>query len=391
GQGQQKPLRVGFYDIERTLGKGNFAVVKLARHRVTKTQVAIKIIDKTRLDSSNLEKIYREVQIMKLLNHPHIIKLYQADGTGQCLGLGALQDGHSSICPPRGSLAPCRVAMGAGVPCGARPQAARAGLSAPPSPSDCEALIRRMLAVDPARRISIAQIRQHRWMQAGPAPPCVSPAGPALGCNSNLGGYDEQVLGFMQTLGVDRQRTVESLQNSSYNHFAAIYYLLLERLRGHRGSPPLARSGPALQQRPRSADHSAVEVPQEGLPGDAFRSPVLCPQPQTLGQSILQAEMDCELHSSLQPLLFPVDTTPVLQAQGALGGAVLLPVSFQEGRRASDTSLTQGDVLFASPCPRRCCVCPWRSPLFSSWVWVEEQCSLVWTTWSPETKSPGPW
>lgn len=39
GQGQQKPLRVGFYDIERTLGKGNFAVVKLARHRVTKTQV----------------------------------------------------------------------------------------------------------------------------------------------------------------------------------------------------------------------------------------------------------------------------------------------------------------------------------------------------------------
>lgn len=40
-------------------------------------QVAIKIIDKTRLNSSNLEKIYREVQIMKLLNHPHIIKLYQ--------------------------------------------------------------------------------------------------------------------------------------------------------------------------------------------------------------------------------------------------------------------------------------------------------------------------
>lgn len=40
-------------------------------------QVAIKIIDKTRLNSANLEKIYREVQIMKLLNHPHIIKLYQ--------------------------------------------------------------------------------------------------------------------------------------------------------------------------------------------------------------------------------------------------------------------------------------------------------------------------
>ncbi|KAG1698105.1 Serine/threonine-protein kinase SIK1 [Nymphon striatum] len=39
--------------------------------------VAIKIIDKRRLDSVNLQKVYREVQVMKLLNHPHIIKLYQ--------------------------------------------------------------------------------------------------------------------------------------------------------------------------------------------------------------------------------------------------------------------------------------------------------------------------
>ena len=34
-----QPVRVGFYDIERTIGKGNFAVVKLARHRITKTEV----------------------------------------------------------------------------------------------------------------------------------------------------------------------------------------------------------------------------------------------------------------------------------------------------------------------------------------------------------------
>lgn len=34
-----KAIRVGFYDIERTIGKGNFAVVKLARHRITKTEV----------------------------------------------------------------------------------------------------------------------------------------------------------------------------------------------------------------------------------------------------------------------------------------------------------------------------------------------------------------
>lgn len=42
GVGQsKKQIRVGFYDIEGTIGKGNFAVVKLARHRITKTEVNI--------------------------------------------------------------------------------------------------------------------------------------------------------------------------------------------------------------------------------------------------------------------------------------------------------------------------------------------------------------
>jgi serine/threonine protein kinase len=34
------PIRVGFYEIEKTIGKGNFAVVKLAKHRVTKNEVS---------------------------------------------------------------------------------------------------------------------------------------------------------------------------------------------------------------------------------------------------------------------------------------------------------------------------------------------------------------
>uniref|UniRef100_A0A8D2MTI5 non-specific serine/threonine protein kinase n=2 Tax=Passeriformes TaxID=9126 RepID=A0A8D2MTI5_ZONAL len=50
-------------------------------------QVAIKIIDKSQLDAVNLEKIYREVQIMKMLDHPHIIKLYQVMETKSMLYL----------------------------------------------------------------------------------------------------------------------------------------------------------------------------------------------------------------------------------------------------------------------------------------------------------------
>ncbi|XP_038616154.1 serine/threonine-protein kinase SIK1 [Tachyglossus aculeatus] len=573
---QQRPLRVGFYDIERTLGKGNFAVVKLARHRVTKTQVAIKIIDKTRLDSSNLEKIYREVQIMKLLNHPHIIKLYQVMETKDMLYIvtefaknGEMFDyltsnGHLSENEARKKFWQILSAVDychshhivhrdlktenllldanmnikladfgfgnfykSGEPlstwCGSPPYAApevfegkeyegplldvwslgvvlyvlvcgSLPFDGPNLPTlrqrvlegrfripffmsqDCESLIRRMLVVEPAKRITVAQIKQHRWMQTGPAPqPPLPPPSPLCfalhGYNSNLGDYDEQVLGIMQTLGVDRQRTVESLQNSSYNHFAAIYYLLLERLKEHRSSQLPGRPGTTRRHRPRSSELSSFEISPEALSSESLRSSLFYQPPQPLTQSVLQAEMDCDLNNPLQPLFFPVDpnlngllrnrpispnsllettineevrqekdleeeiraqnpfhlpgntsrrhtlaevtthfyqssppcivvscstsptegtssdsclpssstegsgalggrladqvlmgnattvrmaspflaaraTAPVLRAQGCLGGAALLPISFQEGRRASDTSLTQGLKAF---------------------------------------------
>ncbi|XP_006812753.1 LOW QUALITY PROTEIN: serine/threonine-protein kinase SIK3-like [Saccoglossus kowalevskii] len=85
--GGSQPIRVGCYEIERTIGKGNFAVVKLATHDITKTKVAIKIIDKTQLDEDNLKKIFREIQIMKLLRHPHIIRLYQVMETDRMIYL----------------------------------------------------------------------------------------------------------------------------------------------------------------------------------------------------------------------------------------------------------------------------------------------------------------
>lgn len=45
--GKKVPIRVGFYDIERTIGKGNFAVVKLAKHRITKNEVRAILITLT--------------------------------------------------------------------------------------------------------------------------------------------------------------------------------------------------------------------------------------------------------------------------------------------------------------------------------------------------------
>jgi len=34
-----KLIRVGYYELEKTIGKGNFAVVKMATHVVTKSKV----------------------------------------------------------------------------------------------------------------------------------------------------------------------------------------------------------------------------------------------------------------------------------------------------------------------------------------------------------------
>ncbi|CAK9302739.1 unnamed protein product [Gordionus sp. m RMFG-2023] len=78
---------IGKYRLIKTIGKGNFAKVKLAKHIPTGKEVAIKIIDKTQLNPSSLQKLFREVRIMKTLDHPNIVKLFQVMETEKTLYL----------------------------------------------------------------------------------------------------------------------------------------------------------------------------------------------------------------------------------------------------------------------------------------------------------------
>ncbi|EDW01876.1 GH20210 [Drosophila grimshawi] len=78
---------IGKYKLIKTIGKGNFAKVKLAKHLPTGKEVAIKIIDKTQLNAMSLHKLFREVRIMKSLNHPNIVKLFQVIETEKTLYL----------------------------------------------------------------------------------------------------------------------------------------------------------------------------------------------------------------------------------------------------------------------------------------------------------------
>uniref|UniRef100_A0A0A1XES8 non-specific serine/threonine protein kinase n=1 Tax=Zeugodacus cucurbitae TaxID=28588 RepID=A0A0A1XES8_ZEUCU len=327
----KEPIRVGFYDIERTIGKGNFAVVKLARHRITKNEVAIKIIDKSQLDSVNLQKVYREVEIMKRLNHPHIIKLYQVMETKNMIYIvseyasqgeifdyiakfGRMSEGsaRSKFWQILSAVEYCHMknivhrdlkaenllldinmnikiadfgfsnhfkvgellATWCGSPpyaapevfegkqytgpeidiwslgvvlyvlvCGALPfdgstlQSLRdrvlSGRFRIPffMSSDCEHLIRRMLVLEPSRRYTINQIKSHRWV-CGEARDAVV----VTQCNVNMDGTssiepNEDILRIMSEFaGIPPEKTIASLKKNSYDHVAAIYLLLQDRV-----------------------------------------------------------------------------------------------------------------------------------------------------------------
>nr|XP_057935450.1 serine/threonine-protein kinase SIK2 isoform X2 [Doryrhamphus excisus] len=444
------PVRVGFYDIERTLGKGNFAVVKLARHRITKTEVAIKIIDKTQLDAVNLEKIYREVQIMKMLDHPHIIKLYQVMETKNMLYLvteyakngeifdylakhgplsemearrkfwqilsaveychnrnivhrdlkaeNLLLDGHMNIkiadfgfgnffqpgeplatwcgSPPYAAPevfegqqyeGPQLDIWSMGVVlyvlvCGALPfdgptlpvlrQRVLEGRFRIPyfMTEDCEHLIRRMLVLDPSKRLSVAQIKEHKWMAIDvpvQRPVLYQPPAPTEAGEAGVGEYSEQVLRLMHSLGIDQHKTLESLQNKSYNHFAAIYYLLVERLKAHRCSFPVDQRLDARQRRPSTiAEQTVVKSTSSSaqvglLPQGVrlLRSPAV---PQATSDGFTFAQPACALEQSFMAedvntpkvngcLLDPLPPPTVLRKSSASSPSNMMETSIDEG------------------------------------------------------------
>ncbi|CAD8150009.1 unnamed protein product [Paramecium octaurelia] len=75
----QASLQIEHYIIERGgLGVGAFGKVKLAKHNITNTYVAIKIINKKKIKNSRMEaKIRREITLLRYFNHPNVIKLYE--------------------------------------------------------------------------------------------------------------------------------------------------------------------------------------------------------------------------------------------------------------------------------------------------------------------------
>nr|XP_021526838.1 serine/threonine-protein kinase SIK3 isoform X6 [Aotus nancymaae] len=371
------PARIGYYEIDRTIGKGNFAVVKRATHLVTKAKVAIKIIDKTQLDEENLKKIFREVQIMKMLCHPHIIRLYQVMETERMIYLvteyasgGEIFDhlvahgrmaekearrkfkqivtavyfchcrnivhrdlkaenllldanlnikiadfGFSNLFTPGQLLktwcgsppyaapelfegkeydGPKVDIWSLGVVlyvlvCGALPfdgstlQNLRARVLSGKfripffMSTECEHLIRHMLVLDPNKRLSMEQICKHKWMKLGDADPnfdrliaeCQQ-----LKEERQVDPLNEDVLLAMEDMGLDKERTLQSLRSDAYDHYSAIYSLLCDRHKRHKtlrlGALPsmpraMAFQAPVNIQAEQAGTAMNISVPQVQL------------------------------------------------------------------------------------------------------------------------------
>eukprot|EP01103_Thecamoeba_quadrilineata_P014409 TRINITY_DN4299_c0_g1_i1.p1 TRINITY_DN4299_c0_g1~~TRINITY_DN4299_c0_g1_i1.p1 ORF type:complete len:687 (-),score=118.36 TRINITY_DN4299_c0_g1_i1:178-2238(-) len=80
---------IGAYLLGKTIGSGSTGKVKLAFHIETGERVAIKIIDKAPLNGKVAlkKKLEREIAIMKLINHPHVLRLYDVYDTEEHLYL----------------------------------------------------------------------------------------------------------------------------------------------------------------------------------------------------------------------------------------------------------------------------------------------------------------
>ena len=78
-----------FYDNIKTLGEGAFGLVYLGKHKISGVERAIKNINK---DQANLTKeeektLIKEINILKTLDHPNIMKVYEYFNTPECFSI----------------------------------------------------------------------------------------------------------------------------------------------------------------------------------------------------------------------------------------------------------------------------------------------------------------
>ncbi|KAH9924794.1 kinase-like domain-containing protein [Fomitopsis serialis] len=96
---EDDPKMIGLWKIGRTIGKGSCGRVRIARHSKTGQYAAVKIVSKTNIMTSRmslrslgdeadriLHSIEREIVVMKLIEHPNIMRLTTPAPQSEALG-----------------------------------------------------------------------------------------------------------------------------------------------------------------------------------------------------------------------------------------------------------------------------------------------------------------
>lgn len=95
--GKQNNRQIGYYVVGKsapltskgkTLGQGTFGKVREGTHLLTQEKVAIKILEKEKInDQADINRVMREIQILKIVRHPNIVQLYEIIETSKQLFL----------------------------------------------------------------------------------------------------------------------------------------------------------------------------------------------------------------------------------------------------------------------------------------------------------------
>lgn len=84
----KRDIRLGEYILGQTVGEGEFGKVKMGWKKEGGAQVAIKLIRREKLDSkARLDKVYREIAILRDLDHPNIVRLHEMVETERTIGI----------------------------------------------------------------------------------------------------------------------------------------------------------------------------------------------------------------------------------------------------------------------------------------------------------------
>jgi len=84
-QSSEHHKMIGNYYVVKTVGQGSYGKVKLACHKDTKENVAIKILHKTKMKPQELERAKRETEILRKLKHSNIAKLIDVIETDEVM------------------------------------------------------------------------------------------------------------------------------------------------------------------------------------------------------------------------------------------------------------------------------------------------------------------